>query len=381
MKIMIISNAFPFESQPLNGIFEYDQAKALSKIGHDVIFVALDLRSIRRKRKLGIQHFFSDGMPVYSIAVPVGAVFDSLFYFLGRIALKRVFSKVKKDFGLPDIIHAHFYDMGIIASTLSKDAGIPLVITFHSSLWLTSSISNRTVNRIKFAIKQSSAVIAVSSALSIVIQNLTGYYPLVIPNVVDLDSCFSPSVFPNRRKYTFVSAGNLLYGKGFDLVIKAFSKLNSRGYEAQLIIMGGGEEESNLKSQAKHLCCEKSVVFTGRYDRQSFFDTLSKSDCFVLASRAETFGVVYIEALSKGIPVIATRCGGPDDIVDDTNGLLVNVDDVDALYAAMEWMINNSKEKYNNMQISRCAIERYSPTVIAERLTKVYNNITQQSNI
>ena len=85
MKIFIISRGLPEEG---SGLFEFDQAKALAEYGHDVTFIALDLRSIRHKRKLGIKNFEKYGMNIVKASVPLGAINKKLFCFIGERILR-----------------------------------------------------------------------------------------------------------------------------------------------------------------------------------------------------------------------------------------------------------------------------------------------------
>ena len=100
------------------------------------------------------------------------------------------------------------------------------------------------------------------------------------------------------------------------------------------------------------------------------------ADAFVLASRLETFGVVYIEAMAAGLPVIATACGGPEDFVSPDNGILVPKEDVPALADAMERMIR-TRESYDSAAIARFARDRFSPAAVAGELEAVYRQIVK----
>lgn len=84
--------------------------------------------------------------------------------------------------------------------------------------------------------------------------------------------------------------------------------------------------------------------------KKKIAEQLSKSDCFVLASQSETFGVAYIEALAMGVPVIATKCGGPEGFVNENNGIMIDVDSESQLIEAMKYMYNNS-DKYDREEI------------------------------
>jgi glycosyltransferase involved in cell wall biosynthesis len=138
--------------------------------------------------------------------------------------------------------------------------------------------------------------------------------------------------------------------------------------------MGDGPERGYLKSLAAELELESVVEFSGAYVRSEFAEALSLSDVFVLASRRETFGVVYIEAMACGVPVIATRCGGPEDFVNGLNGLLVPVEDVESLAKAMLEIRENIKN-YNRDIISNTAREGFAAYKIAERLTAIFEGL------
>lgn len=97
----------------------------------------------------------------------------------------------------------------------------------------------------------------------------------------------------------------------------------------------------------------------------------SSAQAFVLASRLETFGVVYIEAMAAGLPVIATACGGPEDFVTEQVGILVPVGNVKALTEAMEQMVMHSGS-YDRAEIARYAAKKFAPATIAEQLTSIY---------
>ena len=97
MKVLIISRGLPQPDNPTFGIFEIDQAKALKKSGVDVIFFAVDLRSIRRKRRYGIVKTLHEGIEFYTINVPLGNVPPNIFCPVGSVALKYLFNSVFKN--------------------------------------------------------------------------------------------------------------------------------------------------------------------------------------------------------------------------------------------------------------------------------------------
>jgi glycosyltransferase involved in cell wall biosynthesis len=115
----------------------------------------------------------------------------------------------------------------------------------------------------------------------------------------------------------------------------------------------------------------------GALNRTQVAEYMSKCDFFVLPSRYETFGVVYIEAMACGKPVIAVKNGGPDDFVKNFNGILIEPENVDELSKAMCDMLNN-RLKYNPQVISEFINQNFSSQAITEQLEKIYTNILKR---
>ena len=118
---------------------------------------------------------------------------------------------------------------------------------------------------------------------------------------------------------------------------------------------------------------QNNIVLLGQKNKQEIVQLLQQSDLFVLPSRSETFGVVYIEAMACGLPIIATDCGGPRDIVTKDNGLLIPNEDVDALGEAILYMVENI-DKYDRKAIAEDCQARFSPKVVAKQLTQIFED-------
>ena len=159
-----------------------------------------------------------------------------------------------------------------------------------------------------------------------------------------------------------------------DVLIKSFAKNNVLLRECELYIGGNGEELENLKQLSKDLGVERNIKFLGELNREEVNYYMKNSDAFVLASRVETFGIVFIEAMYQGKPVIGTRTGGPDTFINNEVGLTVEVDNIDELSEAMSYIYNNYKQ-YDNKVIKKYCIDTFSEKVIVEKLNKVYKEV------
>ena len=369
MKIAIISRGIPDAKYPLNGIFEFDQARALKNAGNDVAVFAIDFRSISYKRKYGFFEYDKEGVKVYELSLPLGVYRRALPIL--QFLLLRLFKKALKSFGKPDIIHAHFYSIAAIASILKKKFKIPFIVTEHSSQLTkpASQISSLDKKIATKAYKECDNLICVSKTLSNNILHNFNHRSVVVPDMVD-DRIYS-YIGQNKElsPFVYVSVGNLVPIKAFDILIEAFAKVKDN---ANLLIVGDGPEKEKLQNIIKKLDLDAQVKLLGQLDRVKINEIYQKSHVFVLASQSETFGVSYVEAMYAGLPVIATRCGGPESFVDESNGLLVAVNDADALANAM-LSIRNNYSNYNSIKISEDNKKRFSPEVIAVKIVEIYN--------
>ena len=220
---------------------------------------------------------------------------------------------------------------------------------------------------------------------------------MTIPNVVDLsefrydlgrkeDAADPSSEDPADNGITrFISAASINYGKGFDILIRAYAEVIQTRPDIHLTIMGDGPELNAIRSLAAELKLDEGdsagmVTFTGPFVRSEFAEALNHSDVFVLASRSETFGIVYAEALAAGVPVIATKCGGPEDFIDETNGILIPVEDVEALATAMHTMIVTC-DRYEGASLASVCRSHFSPESVAQQIKTCLSAIDTKRNL
>ncbi len=370
--VLIFARGVPSEVYPLNGIFEFDQAKALSKAGNvKVIYISLDLRSFRKFRKIGYHRFFLEDICIYNLSLPIGPIYYKLFNKIGKIATRFLFKEIVKNHGRPDLVHAHFTVYSGIASVLKREYNIPFVITEHSSLITKKVLSKSTRYWVDNSYVFADRIIAVSQSLADSIYEKFGLSTSVIHNTVDLD-VFTVTNRKQNDVFQFVSVGSLVYGKGFDLLLNSFALLDLPN--VSLKIIGDGPLRAKLEQMVIDLNLGRRVFFLGKLSRQHINQCFKQSRAFVLASRGETFGVSYIEAMAAGLPVIGTDCGGPSEFITEENGILVEKDSISEVTEAMRSMYHNISH-YDSNVISDYVRERFSSKVIAGELSELYNEV------
>src|SRR5690606_22342672 len=147
-----------------------------------------------------------------------------------------------------------------------------------------------------------------------------------IPNLVN-ENLFFPSKLHkvHSEKFIIFFLGSMIERKGVDVFLKALQKM--KNFEAiDLKIGGDGELWGQFKRLAGELGISDKIEWLGFMNREEIASTFQRSDLFVLSSRMENLPLVLLEAIACGKPIISTKCGGPEIIVNQNNGLLVEVD-------------------------------------------------------
>jgi glycosyltransferase involved in cell wall biosynthesis len=208
----------------------------------------------------------------------------------------------------------------------------------------------------------------------------------VIPNGVDTD-IFLPGprdeasaqlgLVPSR--FRFIFAGVYKPAKGIDVLLDAMRIVHEKYPDSELILIGKSNNSPYYRQyaeQAGSLGITQAVRFVPLMPKSVLAAWFRASDAFVLSSRTEGFGIVLCEAMSCGLPVIATRSGGPEDIVDNTNGLLVDPGDCDLLANAMMRMYENIRlYRSRKEEIREFVKSRYGFESVAARIVEVYRSV------
>lgn len=371
LHIAMITRSVPTKDYPTMGIFEYDYAKAFVEAGHRVSILAVDMRSFLRKRKFGIESYEKGGISITVINWPVGNVPKKMLYAIAYQALKKIYARMVERDGIPDLIHATFTDYAYLGSLLKKDTGIPLYICEPNSHINTDPIHPPLFRAANTAYHAADCVQAVSPKFQTRLKNVFGIDSVYIPILPDL------SVFrywDGERQKRIVSTGRIVKAKGMRELVEAFRIVYAKYPEYRLEIFGEGDERESLEKLVSDWDLQESVQFHGLVPRERIAATYDESEIFALCSHHETFGLSYIEAWGAGLPVLSTRCGGPEHAFTEDNGILVEVGDVQQIADGLLAMIGTD---YDRRKISEDAHREFSKARIIGDIVKQFYRITK----
>lgn len=387
--VLWIPSWYTLKEDPIMGVFFKEQAAALMETGVKVGVLYPEIRSLKNAtlQMLRENHFHSsyaveDGLP--TCRYHGWNIFPKMEKAQMRLwvhaACRLMENYIAKE-GKPDVLHAQSALWGgVAAREISKKYGIPYVITEHRDGFLHGRVLSQprsacwTTPVLQDTLDNASQVFAVGSGLknAMLPYTKTPRSPLaVLPCFVDTDFFTLPEQAPPWLPFRFLTIAKLVPSKNLELLLRSFRDVVSRHPDTVLEIGGYGVERENLEQLSHELGLSKCVSFLGVLTREEARDAYHRTHAFVLPTQWETFGVVFIEAMASGLPIVTTLSGGPQDIVTEEVGTLVAVNDQQAFTDAMDKMIDHSIH-YDPHRIRALAISRFGKDAICQKLVKVY---------
>ena len=286
--------------------------------------------------------------------------------------------------GMRGVVHAHTaYPDGYAALGAAQRLGWPLVITEHASFVARQLRQPEHRRRYLEAAAAAARFIAVSDMLASELRAAIpeiGSKLQVIPNVIALDA-FEPAGPEAREEDELIFVGNRKETKGMVVLLRAFADVLEERPGATLRLIGKSSthrEEENWHRLADDLGIVRAVRFEAPTDRAGVADALRRASVFVHASPRETFGVVALEALASGLPVVATQFGGISAILEDERlGELVPPQDPRMLARAVLRTLERRREF--DPRTLRAAVQPFSGEAVAPRIVEVYEEVTAEA--
>lgn len=384
MRVVFINKIFPNPVEPTKGIFvlknlmHYPPEIELEVIAPVPFFLALRRKKrvkvpMRRNielngRQLRVWHprfllfpgnFLQPWIPYFEYLSVL-----PLIHYLHR---KKAIDCLHANFCLPD---------GIATARLAQRFGIPYIITEHQAT-LADLLSKSTLARLMLAAySRAHKVIAVSRHTGQILLD-AGLSPeklKVIPNGIDT-SLFVPAAHSGKIK-NLIYVGYLVERKGVQYLLKALSILQDSSL--RLSIVGDGDYRADLQKLCQQYGISGQVRFWGEKNATEVAQLLAEHDALVHPSLIESFGISVVEAMASGLPVLATRNGGSEDIVTPQTGIIVKPRDPEALAEGLRELIGTS---WDSELISNYAHSKYDIRQVVSRTIQAYPDINPSHTV
>ena len=380
MKVLHLASSFPRSADDHVAPFLLDLARAQRQAGLDVAVLAPHDRGAPRRERLdGVEvHRFRYGPDrlerlayrggLLGRARTVGGLLlVPVFFAAFALSTLRLTRRLR-----PDVLHAHWWlPAGLCALLASRVTKTPLVLTLHGSD--VHLLHYRPVRLVAAAVLRRAAVVAVvSEDLRRTLVKVLGLSAEQVQVLrMPVARVLHPVPVQPAPPVRLLAAGRLAPEKGFDVLLHALRLAVADGLDARLELVGSGPEQDRLAQQAAPL--GERVRLLPAEPREQLWRRLERAHLLVVPSRREGLGLVALEALARGRPVLASRVGGlPEVVLDDTDGVLVPAGDAQQLAAALHaFTAELTAERTGRLPTGR-ALDAHAPAQVARAHLDAY---------
>jgi teichuronic acid biosynthesis glycosyltransferase TuaC len=374
--VLTLTPFYPSEHDDAAGCFVAEALEAMSakNVVNTVFAVQPFYRGRIRARESNVP---AQWLRYFSLPGGFGLPSAGAFVFARIVAQVRELQRFRRI----DLIHAHgALPCGHAAMLLNTELKIPYVVSVHGfDAFSTEQVKGRAgswCRRISLRVYQSARrVICISEHVREQVLEGTGRTcrTSVVYNGVDPEM-FSPAAGNATGNMSLLSVGNLIPIKGHDLLIRAVASLASEFPAINLEIIGDGPERSRLQTLAGQLQISDRIRFLGRKSRREVADAMRCCTVFVLPSRFEGLGCVYLEAMSVGKSVVGCRGQGIAEVIQHgSNGFLVGPDNEKELTLALAMLLRDeSLRRRLGAAAHDTILDRFTLTQQAQNLARIY---------
>lgn len=265
--------------------------------------------------------------------------------------------EIIKEFS-PDVIHSHLFQAELVAR-YKVYKNVKYISHCHNNMDQLDLFANKSLNRrisdfleTRWLIKKYKKCNNVFVSIS---KNTQEYFEKKLPNklkknvflhpnAINTSYYYSDSIKSEEKCIELISVGNLLPNKGHFFLIDAVSKLIQEGFDIRLTIVGFGPLHDELQNKIRELNLENMVFLSGNVPNVN--DYLSKAHIYVHAAYKEGFGLVLVEAMASGLPIVTTDGGGNRDLIrEGYNGYLIQERNINLFTDKLKLLINDTEQR------------------------------------
>lgn len=295
-----------------------------------------------------------------------------------------------------DVIHTHDpFSIGLLGFAVARFYGIPHVHTYHTLyveyrkyLPIPIRPSRRMVERLsRILCNRCDAVIAPSTSIQNELLRYGVSTPIfMLPYGVDEEEFLQPMTWNAREELCIpdhmilLHVGRIGVEKNIDFLLRMFCHVRIQCNNVKLVLAGDGPYRSNLQQKAWELGISEDVVFTGFLPRKKLIDLYRQADLFVIASKTETQGLVVVEAMMAGLPVVAIKAMGVQDLVKDGETGFLVAEAEEEFAAACIKLLRSPRQMEKMSQAASIWSRNYTAQAATARLLKIYEGLLCSRN-
>lgn len=378
--ILKLAGWYPHRANPFNG--DFVQRHAISIAQHQPVVVVFAVKDeLVKQLTIEKKVLFNGRLTEYICYYPKRFFLDKLWsWWYYNTAFKKIFALIKKERGLPTLVHVNIaWKAGLWALWLKRKFRLPYVITENWTGYYEADPENlhtkpmAVQKMLRRIFQQSALFIPVTKNLGERCKQLFGISRYaVVENAVDT-SLFFHEALPKGSKIRLVHVSTMNYQKNIEGLIRVMAQLAQQRNDFEWVLLGPASDAVQaqvLAHPALHAC----TAFTGNIPYVQVAAHVRQAHLMLLFSRYENLPCVILEALCCGVPVVATTVGGINEVIDESNGLLVKSEDETALLDAM----NKAMDKlatYDRPAIAAAASAQYNYEAIGKAYLRCYKSM------
>lgn len=368
MKILMIPSWYCTKTAPLLGSFYREQAEELAARGHRVAVLYAEVGGSFRPADNGLTHETVNGVETYVWVRPnLTPRWEKGRCWQRTRMLERLYRRLEADWGRPDVVNLRSSLQGYEAIALCRRHNLPLFFMEHSSFVVTEGEGSAARRRMAAVMEQAQVNACVGSTLMRVMKPYDAATRM-IPDFVDERRFYIGEKSDPAAPFTFAAMGQLRPIKGHDTLIRAYARLREKTTRpTRLLIAGTGGLREYLQGVIAETGVGDTCRLVGAIPRDEVPQYMNDADCFICSSRTEMLSCVLHECAACGRPAIGTMCGGPQDIITGQSGVLVPVDDPEAMADAMLTMLDTAAG-YDRQAIRDSIVARFGRDTVCDAL-------------
>ncbi len=379
LNILFLASWYPNTEYSQAGNFIQQHARAISQDCNVAVIHALPVNNPSKEK---ITQEWNNG--VYEVVVYYNNI-NSNTPLLSKYkkvqrqhqAYLQAYKIACSEIGSFNLIHLNVvYPAGLFALYLNKKYKLPFILTEHWTAFQKKSFNKLEKYYIKKIAKKASIICPVSDHLkqSMIDFGINNTYK-VIPNVVDTDLFqFKPKKNPNSITQLLHISNLKDEHKNATGILNVIKKLSLERTDFCLTLAGDGDVDA-VKVKAEQLNIPKGLIkFEKEKTQKEVAELMNQSDFFILFSNYETFSIVIAESWASGLPVIASKCGGLTEHVNNKNGISIAPKDEEMLLKAITNMIDNYSS-YDPKEINALTSNQYSFSNVSKQFLEIYKTV------